>query len=97
MTVADQLVETWLEFATALRMKKGFNDEQYQHLQSALKELATEWADLDHLPRDVVNVLVDVFPVMESNAGVYTGELKEKIMDAAFSLHDLVQECVALK
>lgn len=94
---ADQLAETWVKFATALRMREGFDDEQYRFLVSAFTDLAKEWAELDHLPRYMMNILVDVFPAMEANAEIYTGELKQKILDAAYELHGLVQECVALK
>ncbi|WP_234382598.1 hypothetical protein [Streptomyces sp. XY332] len=44
-----------------------------------------------------MNVLVDVFPATEANAGLYEGEVADQVMEAAYELHALVGACVALR
>lgn len=64
----------------------------------ARRGCAEEWAVYDAVPREGANVLVDVFPATEANAGLYEGEeVAEQVMDAAYELHDLVSACVALR
>lgn len=98
MTGAEErAVAAWLDFATSLRLNEGFYEEKYRVLLEALADLADEWADLDQLPRSVVNVLVDIFPATESTANFYKRKTRQKISEAAFELHEAVQLCVALR
>ncbi|TWF93590.1 hypothetical protein [Saccharopolyspora dendranthemae] len=93
----ERAVEAWLDFATSLRLNEGFYDEKYGVLLGALADLAEEWAELDQLPRSVVNVLVDIFPATESTASFYKRKTRQKITEAAFELHEVVQRCVAVR
>lgn len=92
----DQLIQTWLAFDEALRMRQGLNEESLASLKEALRECASSWESLDALPRAGVNILVDIFPATESNAGLYDKDVSDRIMQAAFELQELVGECVAL-
>ncbi len=71
--------------------------EAYERLRRALRGCVEAWAGFDAIPRVGVNVLVDVFPATEANAGLYEGEVADRVMDAAYELHDLVGACVALR
>jgi hypothetical protein len=92
----DQLIQAWLEFDEALRMRQGFNEERLARLKEALRGCAASWESLDALPRAGVNILVDIFPATESNADLYDKDVSDRIMQAAFELQELVGECVAL-
>ncbi|CAM5443882.1 hypothetical protein SALBM217S_07831 [Streptomyces griseoloalbus] len=48
-------------------------------------------------PRLGANVLVDLFPATEANAALYQGEAADRIMRAAYELHALAGDCVALR
>lgn len=91
-----QLIQAWLEFDEALRMRQGFNEELLARLKEALQGCAVSWESMDALPRAGVNVLVDIFPATESNADLYDEDVSGRIMEAAFELQELVGECVAL-
>lgn len=93
---SQDLVNAWLEFSTPLRMKGGFNEYKYRTLTSVLSGLASEWQGLEHIPRRAVNVLVDIFPAMESTANIYNPETKNRITEAMLELQDLIQECVSV-
>jgi hypothetical protein len=91
-----ELVDAWLSFDGRLRSGSGFDVAAYERPRRALRGCAEEWAVHDAVPQEGANVLVDVFPATEANAGVYEGEVAEQVMDAAYELHDLVSACVAL-
>ncbi|MFE6844542.1 hypothetical protein [Streptomyces sp. NPDC057686] len=78
------------------RSGNGFDVEAYERLRRALRRCAEAWAGYDAIPREGANVLVDVFPATETNAGLYEGEAADQVRDAAYELHDLVSACVAL-
>lgn len=92
----EQMAEAWAVFDDALRTMKGFNEEAYSFLKQAIGACSDSWADLDSIPRLAVNIFVDVFAATEANAGMYEGKSAERVMEAAYELHDLIGECVAL-
>lgn len=91
----DRMVRAWVTFDGSLRAGNGFDEAAYHALTEALRACATEWAELDAIPRLGANVLVDIFAATEANAGLYEGEAADRVMEAAYELHDLVGECVA--
>lgn len=40
---------------------------------------------------------MDLFPATEANAALYQGEAADRIMRAAYELHALAGDCVALR
>ncbi|MFJ7064911.1 hypothetical protein [Streptomyces sp. NPDC101115] len=92
----SKMVQVWVAFDESLRMRNGFDETAYQALTEALRACAEEWAELDAIPRLGANVLVDVFAATEANAALYEGDVADRVMEAAYELHDLVGECVAL-
>jgi hypothetical protein len=92
----NRMVQAWATFDESLRMRNGFDQAAYGALTEALRACADEWAQLEAIPRLGANVLVDIFAATEANAGLYEGEAADRVMEAAYELHDLVGECVAL-
>lgn len=92
----NRMVQAWATFDESLRMGNGFDEAAYDALTTALRVCANEWAELDAIPRLAANVLVDVFAATEANAALYEGEAADRVTEAAYELHDLVGECVAL-
>uniref|UniRef100_A0AAU2JZD8 Colicin D immunity protein domain-containing protein n=1 Tax=Streptomyces sp. NBC_00049 TaxID=2903617 RepID=A0AAU2JZD8_9ACTN len=92
----DQMAEAWTVFDEGLRMQNGFDEEIYASFKQSLHACADAWATLDAIPRLGVNILVDVFAATEANADLYEGESADRVMEAAYELHNLIGECVAL-
>ncbi|GGX32884.1 hypothetical protein GCM10010297_62910 [Streptomyces malachitofuscus] len=92
----DRMVQAWAKFDESLREGIGFDETLYTALTEALRMCADEWAELDAIPRLGANVLVDVFPATEANAALYEGEAADRVTQAAYELHELIGECVAL-
>ncbi|WP_260145497.1 hypothetical protein [Streptomyces sp. 2132.2] len=93
----EQMIAAWAAFDDSLRMRNGFNEVIYDSLKQSLHACADAWAMLDAIPRVGANILVDIFAATEANADLYEGELTDRVMEAAYELHDLVGECVALR
>ncbi|MBG0853376.1 hypothetical protein I2W78_16350 [Streptomyces spinoverrucosus] len=83
-------------FDVSLWMRAGFDQAAYDALTEAPRECENGWAELDVISRLGTNVLVDVFAATEASAGLYKAETADRVMEAAYELHDLVGECVAL-
>ncbi|MFF8589462.1 hypothetical protein ACWIFK_29240 [Streptomyces althioticus] len=100
MTTNDpvgRMVRAWTTFDESLRNGSGFDEPAYDALTAALRACAAEWAELDAIPRLGANVLVDLFPSTEANAALYSGEAADRVIRAAYDLHALAGQCVALR
>ncbi|GAA4577774.1 hypothetical protein GCM10023193_82020 [Planotetraspora kaengkrachanensis] len=92
----EALAEAWAAFDGSLRSGVGFDISAYEATKASLTACAAAWRELDCIPRLGVNIVVDVFPATEANAAMYDGEVADRIMAAAYELHDLVGEAVGL-
>ncbi|MEU9713927.1 hypothetical protein [Streptomyces sp. NPDC047976] len=92
--VVGELIEAWLAFDHRLSSGSGFDEEGYGRLRAALRACAQAWSADDVIPRAGASVLVDVFPATEANASLYAGETADRVMNAAYALHELVGDCV---
>ncbi|OEJ36123.1 hypothetical protein BGK67_32035 [Streptomyces subrutilus] len=90
------MAAAWAAFDESLRMQNGFDEELYVSFKQSLQACTDAWATLDAIPRLGVNILVDVFAATEANADLYEGESADRVMEAAYELHNLIGECVAL-
>jgi hypothetical protein len=84
------LERAWIDFDLALRSREGFSEALFARVRSALAGCAEEWRGEPTIPRRAVNILVDMFPAMEANADLYGDETRDRILDTAFTLQDLV-------
>jgi len=62
---SSKLAAAWQEFDIQLRMRKGFDEDSYTVLKSALATCAESWAAQDAIPRVGANILVDIFAATE--------------------------------
>src|SRR5207302_666062 len=85
-------------FNVPLRLGEGFNEQHFNDLCTVLRFCAREWAQEPAIPKVAVNVLVDLFPAIEScsHLAFYQGAESQHIRDAALMISDLVRECVAV-
>jgi hypothetical protein len=94
--VVDELVQAISEFLLPLRTHHGFDEELHGRVVRALHQCITEWKDLDCIPREAVNVLVSLEPSMLASADQYEPPLRERIVDEAIRIGELVIEAVAI-
>src|SRR4051812_30532744 len=96
-TVRD-LLRASEAFSVPLRLGDGLNEERFHELCDALRACAKEWASEPVIPKAAANVLVDLFPAIESCSHLpfYRGDDAQRIRDAALTISDLVRECVAI-
>ena len=92
----DRLAQAWEAFDLQLREGSGLDASLLESLKASLRGFAESWSSSDSIPRFAANILVDIFIATESNAGLYSGTEAEGVMQAAFELHELVGDCVAL-
>jgi hypothetical protein len=93
---AGRLARAWGDFDISLRMGEGFNEELFSRLKEVLQECTEAWRGKDSIPRLGANVMVDFFGLTEGNSHLYDEATARQIMDAAYELHMMVAECVAL-
>lgn len=84
-------------FSVPLRTGAGVNPQRLNDLCDALRVCAREWAEAAAIPKAAANVLVDLFPAVESCSYLpfYEADEAQRIRDAAQILGDLVRACVA--
>jgi hypothetical protein len=63
----------------------------------ALETFAALWHDRQQVPKDIVSVLVDLFPAFESCSFIYKDQEQRRILKAADTIGDLVRKCVQVK
>ena len=93
----DLLLDAWKRFDVGLTMGEGYKSEDDAQLRQALGRCADAWKELDAIPRIGANILVDIFPATEANAERYQGPDRQSLIEAAYHLQALVQECVRLR
>jgi hypothetical protein len=91
-----ELLSAWEQFDLGLRLREGLSEGAYDRLRIALQACADAWRDLPAIPRLGANVLVDMFPSTEANTDLYEGDIRDRILEIAFEIQDLVRECVAV-
>jgi hypothetical protein len=85
-------------FTVPLRMGEGLNEPCLEELCAVLRACAREWAQTAAIPKAAANVLVDLFPAVESCSYLpfYQGETAQRIRDTAMTLGQLARACVAM-
>jgi hypothetical protein len=84
-------------FLTPLRVGDGFNERSFMELCRVLEDLARQWRMLDSIPKPAVNVLIDLWPGIQSCSYLYKGEEANQIMKAADTVADLTRDIVMVE
>src|SRR2546421_144263 len=95
--IIHDLLQAAEAFSVPLRTGQGWNERRFQELCSVLRACAREWSDSHTVPKTAVNVIVDLFPAVEScsHLAFYQGEEAQRIRDGAMTLGDLIRDCFA--
>lgn len=88
------LMHSWDTLSVKLRTKQGFDQESYEQLVNALRELKPHWEGVESIPRDAVIALVDIVPGMEALAPLYEEEEANHIHECKYELQDLIWDCL---
>lgn len=85
------------DFVAALRQGYGVEEERLRNLCNALDACRVEWKGSKLLPRTGVNILVTLFPAIESCQYLYLGDEAKKVLKVGFEIQSLVEAVVALE
>ena len=89
---SQKLVDTATSLITSMRMAEGFNEELFDDLKTSVREFHAYWRSSDTLPKPVVATLIDLPRLVEACASLYSGNVKQQIIDAFYELADEILE-----
>jgi hypothetical protein len=92
-----ELIDSASQFLVALRSSEGLNETLHSRLVEALRRCADDWRDVGYIPRLAVNVLVDIQPTMLAAADAYEPDERNRIIEHAIRLGDLIRNTVKLQ
>jgi hypothetical protein len=92
----SELIRATEEVLTPLRVGDGFNQSSFMELCRVLEDIARQWRTLDSIPKSAVNVLIDLWPGIQSCSYLYEGEEANQIMKAADTVADLTRDIVMI-
>lgn len=90
MSTTTELVERALAFCTPLRQGDGLRKKELDDLQKAITKFCAEYADAEFIPKEAAKVLIELIPIIDSSAFLYSGDEAEEIRKASASLFDLI-------
>ena len=97
-SIADGLVEAATDFLVPLRTSAEFDLVKLERLCEVLRQFREAWRQSEYVPKDVANVMLDLFPVPWSVADHYANRNKgadpQIILDAAIALNGLAKDCM---
>lgn len=98
-TTVRDLLKAVEGFVVRLRQGEGFDKRRFDRLCKVLRACAKEWSQADAIPKVAANVLVDLFPAIESCSYLpfYRDGEAQRIRDAAQKIGELVRECVTVE
>ena len=79
-------------FLVPLRAGDGFDDAEFERLCTALQTCVEVWKSADSIPKSLANVLVDLWPGIQSAAYPYDAQEAAKINKAADIVGDLTRQ-----
>lgn len=77
-----------------LRGGKGFDEEAFKGLFTALEACEVEWTNSDTIPKSAVSLLVDLQRIIENCAYAYPGDEGERIRRESYVVGDLISKIV---
>lgn len=92
--VLSRLLETSRDFLVSLRSGSGFEEAQFEELCRSLKECAEYWRHSSSIPKDVANVLIDLWPGIQNCGTFYSSDEASRILKAADTIGALSRDIV---
>jgi hypothetical protein len=77
-----------------LRRGKGFDEEAFRGLETALEDCEVAWKNSDAIPKSAVSLLVDLQRIIENCAYAYPGDEGERIRRESYVVGDLISKIV---
>ncbi len=90
MNTITELVERASVFCTSLRQGDGLRKDELEELKEAISRFCAEYANAESIPKEAARVLVDLIPIIDSAASLYSGNEADEIRNASASLFDLI-------
>lgn len=90
--VIENLRTVTESFLGKLRTADGFSGEEFERLCRALQLCIEIWAKADSLPKELANILLDLWPGVQSTAFLYQEQEASVIMKAADKIADMSRE-----
>ena len=98
--IAEVLIEAATDFLVELRTFEGFDTKKFERLCEVLRQFREAWREYEYVPKDAVNVMLDLFPVPWAVADHYANRNKgadpQGILDAGITLNSLAKDCMDL-
>ena len=79
-------------FYLPLRMGEGYNEENFQRLCQAIRNVNKYYAQSDMLPKKCVLLLVGLSSAIEGCKPFYDDAIKQRLLDASIILEELILE-----
>jgi|GEM_PF-4726146 hypothetical protein len=90
MNTTLELVERASAFCTSLRQGDGLRKDELELLKEAISRFCEEHANAESIPKEAARALVELIPIIDSAAALYSGDEAEEIRNASASLFDLI-------
>lgn len=86
------LMESCDAFLLPLRRGEEFDETAFQALANSIRDFHKQWANADVLPKVAISVFLDLPPTVDACQTLYQGVEKQRVIDAAAQLVDVIQE-----
>ena len=90
MNTTVELVERACAFCLSLRQGDGLRNDELELLKEVISRFCAEHANAESIPKEAARALVELIPIIDSAASMYSGDEAEEIRDASASLFDLI-------
>ncbi|MFJ5234855.1 hypothetical protein ACIQBJ_33830 [Kitasatospora sp. NPDC088391] len=77
-------------FVVGLRMNEGFDEVLLRQLREEIDRCGAAWRERDEVPKRGALILAELYAAIDACAWLYTGETRERIVDAAVEVHEAV-------
>lgn len=82
------------EITIDIRFLRGLNEDKVLQFKDLLNQLIYEWSDKDYVPKHLAQLFIDFYPSIEALAFMYNDEEKQKILEFADQMTDLMRACL---
>ncbi|MCH1624423.1 hypothetical protein [Fredinandcohnia quinoae] len=93
----EDLERAEINLLVELRMRNGFDENEYEKLIKALTGCADEWENRPSIPGEIVHTLIGLYDELYNFSLIYGNEESVRIKNAADYTKKLIQRCMKEK